>query len=511
MVLFKNKDDSPDNWKEKYFALLASQDRQEEAYKANEELLCKTIIRFALAVKGLNKALDPHISRIRNSLKSGLQSQQLQNELEAFSSALIVLEDEPDSSHVDAGILFNFLYTLYPDRKSLLEAIQERHQRHEFPNSQGLFIGLLELIDEKPTGNVGSAAGLTVAEHQIIRTHLLRLLDDAEIPEKFAAEAEQIKARLQIETNEESLGPIIGETVNLLLDVKKHLAMQESEMADFLSKLTDELAELAIRASGVNIATENALKSRNLLNQNLSQQMVDLQNKSASATQLEPLKQLVHGHLSSISQQIQTHNRQEQIQRESLQLELKALTHKVYEMETESAELKSKLEIAQHNATRDPLTNLPNRLAFEERLNFEMARWRRNNALPLSMVVWDIDYFKKINDKYGHKSGDKALIVIAQLLDKKCRQTDFVARFGGEEFVMLLPDTDARTALNVADKLRGLVEKASFKADGDKISITLSCGISQLLAGDSNESIFERADKALYQAKQNGRNQCVVL
>jgi diguanylate cyclase len=179
-------------------------------------------------------------------------------------------------------------------------------------------------------------------------------------------------------------------------------------------------------------------------------------------------------------------------------------------MESESTELKIKLEIAQQNATRDPLTRLPNRLAFEERMTSEVARWHRN-GLPLTMLIWDIDFFKRINDTYGHKTGDKALVIIAQILEEHCRKSDFVARFGGEEFVMLFPDTDAQTALLVANKLRTTVEKTSFKASGDKISITLSCGLSQFLTGDTYEAIFERADKALYQAKQNGRNQCVVI
>lgn len=510
MSFLKNKDDSPEMWKEKYFKLLDSQDRSEKEHKANQELLCKTIIRFALAVKGLNRELDPHLNRIRNLLKAGLQSQQLQKELEAFSNALILLEDAPVNHHVDASLLFEFLCRQNPRHKAEIEAVQEKYDRREFINSQGLFVVLLALIDEKRHSVMDLVSELAVVDSKAINTQLIRLLEHAEIPETFAGRAEQIKVRLQTEAGPQALVPIIDDTVALLLDVKKHLELEQLEMAEFLSKLTEQLAELGLKATGVNIATENAIKKRNLLDQTVSRQMAELQNKSANATQLEPLKQLVHTRLSNISQQIQTHNQQEQIEREESQRELRALAQRVREMEAESSELKSKLDIAQHKATRDPLTHLPNRLAFEDRLSLEMARWKRL-VLPLSMVIWDIDFFKNINDNYGHKSGDKALVVIAKLLSKHCRQTDFIARFGGEEFVMLLPDTDAGTALLVADKLRVTVEKANFRAGGDKISITLSCGISQAVEGDSKESIFERADKALYKAKQSGRNQCIVI
>jgi len=98
MAFLRNKDDNQDKWKDKYYHLLDSQEQLENAYRANEELLCKTIIRFALAIKGLNRELDPHLNRIRNVLKDRLQTEQLKTELEAFSNALMIL-GENDSKH----------------------------------------------------------------------------------------------------------------------------------------------------------------------------------------------------------------------------------------------------------------------------------------------------------------------------------------------------------------------------------------------------------------------------
>lgn len=505
MGVLSNKDDSAEKWKDKYFRLLDNQERLENDHKANEELLCKTIIRFALAIKGLNRELDPHINRIRNSLKSGLQSQALEKELEAFSNALILLEDKSSDCLQDAEFLFEFLVKQYPRYSVELGLIQEKYESHQFKNSQSLIVALLELTDEAL-----KAPELPTEAYEIISDHLLRMLEYIDIPDELVSNVEQIKARLLNLKAEDALGPALDDTVALLLSVKKHQANEQLEMADFLARLTEQLADLAITASGANQASENSIQRQQIIDKAVSMQMADLQNKSAIATQLEPLKQLVHSQLTSIAEQIQAHSLQEQVAREQLKIELQSLTEKVQSMETESIELKSKLDIAQNRATRDPLTRLPNRLALDERITEEMARWRRN-AQPLSMLVWDIDYFKKINDTYGHKSGDKALMAIAQLLAKHCRQTDFVARFGGEEFVMLLPDTDANAALIVADKLRENIQKTKFKADGDTLSITLSCGISQLLENDSKESLFERADKALYQVKQNGRNKCMVI
>jgi diguanylate cyclase len=265
-----------------------------------------------------------------------------------------------------------------------------------------------------------------------------------------------------------------------------------------------------MRAAGVDIAQQDALHKRVSLDNDVAAQMDDLQRTSASATALEPLKQLVSLRLRKITQQIQTHNLQEQLERDKNQNELMGLVQKIKDMESETVELKSRLEVAQERATRDPLTQLPNRLAFEERLTDEFSRVHRF-TLPLTMAVWDIDFFKNINDSFGHKSGDKALVIIAKLLNSHCRETDFVARVGGEEFVMLLPDTDGQSAMIVVNKLREVIEKSSFNANGKKISITLSCGVTEYIEGDTNESLFVRADGALYQAKQSGRNQCVLV
>ncbi len=508
MVFFKNKDGSPDRWKEKYLRLLDDQEQIEKQYKANEELLCKTIVRFALAVKGLNRQLDPHLNRIRNLLKSGLQSELLQKELTAFSNALVMLEESSSAGQLDASMLFEFLGKQYPQWQDQLDEIQAKYEHRQFTTNQAFYLALLELIeDNNPTASIDLALELTGTDAKAINIQLIRLLDNAEIPLIFVEDAEKIKSRLHAE---QALGPIFDDTVALLLAVKKHLESEQQEMAAFLSKLTDQLTELGVKATGVNAANEISVKKRNLLDQAVSEQIMELREKSENATQLEPLKQIVSTRLTTITQQIQAHNLQEQQERDKTQREMRALSERLREMESESSELRLKLDLAQHRATRDPLTNLPNRLAFEDRLADEMARCRRHKT-PMSLMVWDVDLFKKINDTYGHKSGDKALIVIAELLSKHCRETDFVARFGGEEFVMILAGSDAKSALLVAEKLRKTVEKSSFNANGEKVFITLSCGISQFVDGDSNESIFNRADTGLYRAKQTGRNRCVVV
>ena len=311
--------------------------------------------------------------------------------------------------------MFEFLYRQYPQHKDKLETIQNQYESTSSKNPQVLFIDLLELVAEKSSGNVYFAVELPNQEQKQIRSHFLHLLDYAEIPQVFNERLEQIKFRLQTEINSSALPAILDDTVKLFCAVNKHLSLEQRELAEFLSNVTEQLSEFASTATGVGQATEVAGQKRSLFDDSVVRQMQDLQNKSANATQIESLKQLIHNHLGSINLQIQTHRKQEQIERENLQVELRTLTQKVRELESHSSELKTKLDVAQQNATRDPLTQLPNRLALENRLIDEIARWHRLSK-PLSLLIWDIDFFKKINDNFGHSSGDKALIAIARLL-----------------------------------------------------------------------------------------------
>lgn len=155
----------------------------------------------------------------------------------------------------------------------------------------------------------------------------------------------------------------------------------------------------------------------------------------------------------------------------------------------------------------DALTNLYNRRYFETTLNREFARAKRYNS-PLSLVVIDIDWFKKINDTYGHSCGDFVLKELAWMMCENFRQTDIIFRYGGEEFVILLTETPFENASIPVERLRKAVENSRFKFKGIELNITISAGISSNKDIEDMGQMFDNADKALYEAKKDGRN-CV--
>lgn len=159
----------------------------------------------------------------------------------------------------------------------------------------------------------------------------------------------------------------------------------------------------------------------------------------------------------------------------------------------------------------DPLTGLSNRRFFERRLKEEVKRWHRNDT-ALSCMLVDIDFFKKVNDRYGHQVGDNVLKTVSNELGSDLRASDVLARFGGEEFVLLLPETDVSHAIEIAERLRERI--ANNRDWGVSISITISIGVATLTAANFTQPqacnwLVRQADTALYKAKHRGRN-CVV-
>jgi len=184
-----------------------------------------------------------------------------------------------------------------------------------------------------------------------------------------------------------------------------------------------------------------------------------------------------------------------------------SLTHaKLQETLEEIKKLNKKLEIA---AKTDPLTGLMNRKAFMSMAEYEKKRFTRSKK-PFSIIMCDIDHFKSINDSMGHDAGDYVLVQIAKLLKKSVRQQDTVCRWGGEEFIILLPETDLAGGKKLADKLRKTIESGEFHFNSRKLKITMSFGISFCEQNVTVYTYIKEADELMYQAKKSGRNRVVT-
>lgn len=156
-------------------------------------------------------------------------------------------------------------------------------------------------------------------------------------------------------------------------------------------------------------------------------------------------------------------------------------------------------------ATSDPLTGLANRSHFQRRAHAELLQSRRRGE-PLSLMLADVDFFKRINDEHGHEAGDQVLVQLARMLRQALREVDVLARWGGEEFLVLLPAIDSRAATAVAERLRQAVAAQPIQHAGRSIPVTLSFGIAEVHGEHDLQAATHRADQALYRSKHEGRN-----
>ena len=202
----------------------------------------------------------------------------------------------------------------------------------------------------------------------------------------------------------------------------------------------------------------------------------------------------------------ETHNVQLNAQRSHD--ELRSAQEKVRQAEGRIRELERELEATSDLVRHDQLTGVLNRRGLDDMFAKEMARARRHDS-SLCIGLLDIDNFKKLNDSLGHTAGDQALIHLATVCRQTLRPQDSIARYGGEEFIILLPDTNLTEATHALTRLQRELTKRFFLHDNEKVLITFSAGVTELLAEDDQTSVVNRADTAMYQAKQSGKNRVI--
>ena len=283
----------------------------------------------------------------------------------------------------------------------------------------------------------------------------------------------------------------------------------DQDFTEYLKRVNNQLHSIG-EVLGVAVNKESDFnRSAHEFSERVSKQIGMMEDSLKNNNDINCLKDEVSNNLKVIESALATFNTAQQANL-SLSEQLVALVDRVQSIEKESVKTKELLEEERYKATHDPLTGVPNREAYNERAYLEMQRYQRY-CRPLTLAICDIDKFKRINDTYGHQAGDKVLKLIAKLIATRIRKVDFLARYGGEEFVVILPETTSEQALGFLDKIRAVVAKTSFKFKSEPVQITISFGLSEFTADDSVETVFERADKALYDAKNGGRNKCVIL
>lgn len=300
----------------------------------------------------------------------------------------------------------------------------------------------------------------------------------------------------------ESFLVVIKVLISDLLKDRKHTRK-------IVTGLHQSLTDINVQAERSIEVTETQHAQREGHDASLLESIIECGNKVEQETDIGLLKAQMSKYLLAMTNTIEQgaqSSRAQQLEMMSLLSDMQTQLHK---LEKSTAVYKNRLVEQEQRNYRDELTNIPNRLAYNERINVEYARWVRQGQ-DLCLVILDIDHFKRVNDNFGHAAGDKTLQIVAKNIASFLRLTDFLFRWGGEEFVLILTQSDMTEIKSFLDRIRRQIEQIPFKHKGKTITITVSIGATSFTQGDTIESAFERADESLFQAKNSGRNKSVI-
>lgn len=506
------------DWKAEYETLAAEFEARADADKVMSELLTRTIIRLTLAANGLDEQLDPHLKKIRDAVRGGV-NQALKERLDKLSDSLMHFSeseqpDEAESAPLDISPLLDQLSVKKSHHTEIMELFDQlQSERSDMPIERIARLATL-ICPESHTkaGLIGRLFGSTGAQHETHvdpNRHLLTLLQQVEWPGHWMREIDAMKSQLNRADEDEIWVGVLRQLLDLSAKSYDEAKAEIKETEDFLSQLTLRLQDLDDHFKRASLNRNTEFNNSRQFSDQVSGEMAGLASSVDSATDLDQLKQDINQRISTIRSTLDGFVAQENRWYEEAEQQESDLRERLKQLEAESYDMRKRLLEAHHLALLDPVTQLPNRMAYDERVAQEYARWKRFNE-PIALIMWDVDDFKPINDRFGHQAGDKALGIIAQSLRNRIRESDFIARYGGEEFVTLLFGVEAQQAHEVAEQMRTAVENCGFHSGNKQIAITISCGIALFAPGDDIESVVKRADEALYQSKKAGKNRCTL-
>lgn len=502
----------------------------EQQGKSDSLLYQHLLAKLALACRGQNLELDNKLAQLRAQLADNADLSKSAKLLETVETLLSQNAQHAEQQLVStreaitgAGKQLQKVRGLDPqvrrELRELLTEVEDTPQNvlHYLPHLEqlsGLYqqallaatkerdaLQMAQAKQQSPIAPAAPSPQVASLQREMADT-ILTLLGEIEFDQQTATELSALRRELALAGSAEQL---LGYCTELLQMIINGIKRERALSASFLASLNDTLATVHNAVNRSLNQSEYLSEESRQFNQSLRQSIANLSSDVSKATDLNSLRNGISSQLGLILEAIEQREQLNVTEVEINQL-LADLRHQVSSLESETEHYRSQLAEQRQQLLIDPLTQLPNRSAFDERFEIEFSRFARYNG-PLALAIIDIDLFKRINDTYGHSAGDKTLHVLGQVFAKSFRRCDVVARYGGEEFIVLLPELKPQDLKRPLEKLRQTVMRLPFDFKGEKITITISVGATNFVAGDTPTTAFERADAALYQAKAAGRNQ----
>lgn len=500
-----------------------NQSKQMKVMKHQLATFSEFIVRMSKVYEGAFPSIDEHLHVLRNQLKKNSSVSEIEETLSSLTGP--ILENADAIKHYNLQT-FNLLESFANQMLNLdSSSVQLKQDTSEFisqlhSSNFTLFSSLevltrcfdifKQLLDE--SGNpVPSDSSQENAINQDLHDQitnefrdLIELLIAAEPGDKaLLSISKQLTAGIShpelLECCLTILKTLLGDVFKERKQAEKYVNSIHKSLLGFNSKLEESVSQ-SEKHYQLKLENTEALKVH----------LEDMETVVTNSQDLTLLKQQASDVLSKMSATLADRENGERDEQLMLMDLLSQMKSQLASLEKQTNAYRQRLVEQKYHSHRDPLTQVPNRNAYNERVELEFRRWKRHKH-PISLAVVDVDYFKQINDRFGHAAGDKTLQVIAQNISRCLRTTDFFARWGGEEFVVLLPQTTAEQVKKPLETIRKQIQQIPFKFKDEQVIITASIGATEFVEGDSIQTTFERADRALYEAKNSGRNRCIVI
>ena len=524
--------------RQKYREVLSQLETQEAQSGQLEAVLRLLIGRLCLAGRGRDPRLDDELRKIGSMARNRLEIAQINASLDPLSRAVAALDQIGSSDTVNmlrgqesqpstgttgrtpalteraeksaadttanrpAPVLAARASAVPPKGAMPLSTTQTQRALHA--TTQTNMALPAQSVPGRPPGLPALAGGETR-----IHTALAQMLDRlSALPELRPAIA-ALHDRTFDDLSSDELAERLDRVTNLIGEQRTSLLREKREIEDMLRQIDSRLEAISAFFAFEDQERTSTRDSSTKLNMLVMGEVNEISTDMTEAGSLNDLRGRVGNRLEAINTHLSDFRNREE-ERLTAQVDrTMSLRKRVEELERESRVLQNSLQEEQRAAMIDALTGIANRAAYDDRMAHEFARWQRHGG-TITIAAWDVDNFKSINDEFGHMAGDKVLRILGQQLARSVRGTDFLARYGGEEFVMIMIGMDSDQALKACNKIRVGIQGIAFHFREKPVTVTASCGITTFRMGDLPETAFERADGALYEAKDGGRNRCVV-
>jgi diguanylate cyclase len=518
------------DWKQRYLDLLEQQEKQQARNKRKQGLLVAAVVKLVqfgrdldadaddklLAMRGLvrresfpnvdlasvvealeaqidtalksrkkhQKEVAQELARLTKQVQSVSQQKDLQSELTQLQKAI---DARPLQLATVADHLLS-LNELYTRVRKESKSGQSLVQRWFGSNENSLERGNSPELKNSPE----QAPELTLDS---VSDHLAQLLQEIEPGESMQGTFDVASQILSDGLTAENIDIAIQSVTDVVLAA---ISRDRQEMTGYLSQMNQRLQEATTGLAASQAILKEEIAASQGFGESVQASVGQIRQEVDVQSDLASLKDCINENLDQMMLAVEARQTNGTHLQTELSDQLKHLVERAKFLEEQGQEAEKRVAEQRQRALTDSLTSLPNREAYEESAAREVDRWQRYGR-PLCMAVCDIDLFKTVNDSHGHAAGDEALKQVAQIISHRLRGSDFVARYGGEEFVVLLPETEREAAATVMESVREAGEKK-------RLNLTISIGISDFKGKDILQSAFTRADRALYQAKMNGRN-----